>query len=80
MNSLQTFCYDYLQSRPDLLQFVRYNPVWYRYLTREPYRISELEKEAKRFYGKTMSQRLEKLSNQVQMAGMLIQFADVMKD
>lgn len=77
---MQSFCYHYLQSRPDLLYFVRFNPEWYRYLTREPNRIYELENEAKRFYGKTFSQRLEKWSNQLQMAGMLMEFADLMKD
>ncbi|GGB44997.1 hypothetical protein F3157_06785 [Virgibacillus dakarensis] len=77
---MQQFSYQYLQSHPHLLNFVRYNPIWYRYLTRDPNRIAELEREAKKFYGKTFPQRLEKISNQVQMAGMLIQFAESMKD
>lgn len=77
---MQTYCYHFLQTRPDLLHFVRSNPMWYRYLTRDPNRIYELEGEAKRFYGKTFPQRLEKFSNQMQMANMLIQFADSMKD
>jgi len=77
---MQSFCYQYLQENPDLLQFVRYNPIWYRYLTRDPNRLSELEREAKHYYGKTFSKRLEKFNNQVQMASMLMQFADAMKD
>lgn len=60
--------------------FVRYNPIWYRYLSREPERINEIEKEAKKFYGKTFSQQLDKVNNQVQMVRMLIQFAGEMKD
>ncbi|WP_047984578.1 YlbE-like family protein [Ornithinibacillus californiensis] len=70
----------FLESRPDLKNFIRYNPIWYRYLTRDPSRISEIEQEAKRFYGKTLSQKLEKVNQNVQMVGMLLQFAEMMKD
>ncbi|HLR66037.1 YlbE-like family protein [Virgibacillus alimentarius] len=72
--------YSYLQNHPELLVFVRYNPVWYRYLSRDPNKLEELEKEAKRFYGKTFTKRLEKMNNQVQMITMLMQFAGAMKD
>lgn len=72
--------YNYLSNNPRLAMFVRYNPIWYRYLSREPERINEIEKEAKKFYGKTFSQQLDKVNNQVQMVRMLIQFAGEMKD
>ncbi|RKQ37376.1 YlbE-like family protein [Oceanobacillus halophilus] len=72
--------YHYLLERPDLQNFVRYNPIWYRYLSRDPSRISEMEKEAKRFYGKTFPQKIEKIGNNVQMLNMLMQFAGAMKD
>lgn len=77
---MEPICYQYLRSNPELLRFVRFNPMWYRYLTRDPSRINEIEKEARKFYGKTIPQRLEKLSNHVQMASMLIQLAGNMKD
>lgn len=77
---MNIICYQYLQRHPDLANFVRYHPIWYRYLSRDPYRISELENEARLFYGKTFPQRLEKLTHQVQMVNMLIQFAGKMKD
>ncbi|QGS68600.1 hypothetical protein CV093_09060 [Oceanobacillus sp. 143] len=54
--------------------------MWYRYLSRDPNNILEMEKEAKKFYGKTLPQRLEKISSNMQMVGMLMQFADAMKD
>ena len=73
-------CYQYLQKNPDLANFVRYNPIWYRYLSRDPNRMFELAEEAKFFYGKTLPQRLEKLNNQVQLVNMLVQFAGNMKD
>jgi len=78
--NMNVMCYQYLQKNPDLAVFVRYNPIWYRYLTRDPHRIYELVEEAKVFHGKTLPQRLEKLNNQVQMVNMLVQFASNMKD
>jgi len=72
--------YHYLTNNPSLLKFVRYNPVWYRYLSRDPGKVKEIEKEARKFYGKTFPQRMERLNNQVQMMGMLMQFAEAMKD
>ncbi|MFD1038757.1 YlbE-like family protein [Virgibacillus byunsanensis] len=77
---MQQSIHDYLITRPDLQRFVRYNPVWYRYLTRDPAMIYKMEKEAKKFYGKTFPQKLGKISDQVQMVSMLVQFAGAMKD
>lgn len=72
--------YQHIAKRSDLLQFIRYNPVWYRYLSRDPNLIYEMEKEAKKFHGKTLPKRLEKLTDQAQMLNMLIQFTNAMKD
>lgn len=72
--------YHYLQMHPDLVDFVRSHPIWYRYLTRDPNCIYELTAEARSFYGKTIEKRLEKIHDQVQMVHMLIQIAGTMKD
>lgn len=77
---MHTLSYAHLKAHPELTKFVRYNPMWYRYLSRDASRLDELEKEAKVFYGKTFSQRLEKVNTQVQTIGMLMQFATAMKD
>lgn len=77
---MQESVYQYLHQNPKIANFVRYNPMWYRYLSRDPIRVNELEREAKKFYGKTFPQQVEKIGNQVQMANMLIQFAGAMKD
>lgn len=77
---MQPDVYYFLQSRSDLLHFVRMNPQWYRELTRDPSCIQDIEQEAKYFYGKTVPQRIEKLSSQMQMVSMLIQMAGTMKD
>lgn len=68
-------CYNYLKKDPSLIRFVRLNPVWYRYLSRDPSRIKEIEKEAKKFYGKTLPQKFEKVNSQFSMMKMLYQLA-----
>lgn len=72
--------YLYLKSQPKLINFVRNNPVWYRYLTRDPKRIIELEQASREFYGKTFTQRLDNFSSQMQMVHMLIKFSGIIKD
>lgn len=77
---MQAFTYQFLQQNPKLAHFVRFNPIWYRYLTREPERVQELERASKQFYGKTFSQQVDKIGNHVQMANMLINLGGAMKD
>jgi hypothetical protein len=77
---MDEYTYRYVTNNPSLVKFVRYNPMWYRYLSRDPGKIREIDKEARKFYGKTFSQRMDRLNNQVQMAGMLMQFTEAMKD
>jgi hypothetical protein len=73
--------YAYLQENPKMLDFIRQQPIWYRYLSRDgASRIPELEKEAKRFHGQTWSGRLNRMNEQVQMASMLINVANILKD
>ncbi|WP_053219786.1 YlbE-like family protein [Virgibacillus senegalensis] len=77
---MQPVIYQQLNNRPDLKHFIRMNPEWYRKLTRNPDELKEMEKAAKVFYGKTIPQRMERLSDQMQMVTMLIQLAGAMKD
>ncbi len=72
--------YHYLKRRPELLQFVRIHPEWYRLLARNPMLIDQLEKEANQFYGKTLSHQLERMNHHLQMATMFMQLAKHMKD
>ncbi|WP_413379989.1 YlbE-like family protein [Alkalihalobacillus sp. 1P02AB] len=62
-----------LAEKPELRQFMRQNPIWYRKLTRNPNQIPELEKEANYFYGKTLPQRVEKMQNNLGLAMMMIE-------
>lgn len=78
---MDNMTYLYLRNRPELLKFMRQHPIWYRYLMRDGVnRLPELEKEAKIFYGQTFSGRLDRVNNQVQMASMLINLANILKD
>jgi len=73
--------YFYLKQQPKLMDFIRQRPIWYRYLSRDgAARIPELEKEAKIFYGQTLSQRLNRINDQVEMAFTLINLANLLKD
>lgn len=73
--------YLYLREQPKLLEFIRQEPRWYRYLLRDgAKRLPELEKEAKVFYGQTFSGHLNRVNDQVQMASMLINVANILKD
>lgn len=65
--------YYYLQEKPELLQYIRLHPIWYRYLSRDISLVTELEKEAKVFYGKTFPQRLEQFANQLKWSKLLIE-------
>lgn len=67
----------YLSSRPDLRFFVRMNPDWYKRLSRNPYQWSELEREAKVFYGQTFAQKAERLSQQLKAANLMLGLAQV---
>lgn len=70
----------YLKARPDLLRTVRKQPIWYRYLSRNPSNIQELEKVVKQFYGKNFTGRVEKLNENVQMITMLVQLIELMNE
>lgn len=78
MRSISVF--HQLQSDPKLIQFVRQHPIWYRYLMRDPTKVELLKKEAQRHYGKTLSQRIEKVGHQMKMIDMLIQLTGAMRD
>ncbi|SDC34293.1 YlbE-like family protein [Shouchella lonarensis] len=57
----------------ELRTFMRHHPVWYRLLARQPARLGEMEQEAKRYYGKTLPQRVEKMQNNVNVMMMLME-------
>lgn len=63
--------YHDLKNDQELLVFIRNQPIWYRYLSRDPLQWEAFKQEAKKWHGKTLRQRTEKLSNQVKMLHLL---------
>ncbi|RXI98132.1 hypothetical protein DS745_17450 [Anaerobacillus alkaliphilus] len=61
----------YINQRPEIKQFIRHNPIWYRYLARDPQSITQLENEVKVFQGKTLPQKLDRFQSNLNMALML---------
>ncbi|CAH2713385.1 hypothetical protein BACCIP111895_00520 [Neobacillus rhizosphaerae] len=72
--------FEYLENQKDLKQFVREQPHWYRKLSRNPYDIQSLEIASLHHYKKTIPDKVEKFSSGVQMANMMYQMFQAMKN
>lgn len=68
-----------LDTNPDLKQFIRIHPIWYRDLARRPDRLGEMQKEADDFFGKSWSKKLERLGHGLSMINMMLELMN-MKD
>ncbi|PGS48594.1 YlbE-like family protein [Bacillus sp. AFS041924] len=71
---------EFLQSDEDYIKFIRQQPKWYRKLSRNPGLTDEFRLASLQFFGKTIPQRVDKLSNQVQMASFMIDMFQVLKE
>jgi hypothetical protein len=71
---------EYLGGQKELKQFVREQPLWYRKLSRNPYDIQSLEIASLHYYKKTIPHQVEKFSNSVQMASMMLNMFQSMKN
>ncbi|MDQ0272396.1 YlbE-like family protein [Cytobacillus purgationiresistens] len=69
---------DYLQQKKELQDFVREQPQWYRTLSRNPAEIQKLEVETLHYHKKTIHHHVEKFSNGVQMASMMMSMFQAM--
>ncbi|GAA5414991.1 hypothetical protein Pryu01_00015 [Paraliobacillus ryukyuensis] len=72
--------YQKIKAEPALLRFLRNQPNWYRTLARNPEAFEDLQKQAKQYQGRTIPQRVEKISEQMQLLGMFLHMASTMKD
>lgn len=72
--------YTYLQKNRELIEFLREQPIWYRKLSRDPSQIENLEIAALHYYQKTIPHQIEKFSNGVQMASMMVSMFKIMND
>lgn len=69
---------DYLNSHKQIHQYVREQPNWYRKLTRNPLDLEMLEISSLHYYQKTIPHQVEKFSQSVQMASMMMSMFQAM--
>jgi hypothetical protein len=62
-----------IQQRKDLQEFIRIQPHWYRKLSRDPRELEAMEIAALNFYERTIPHQVQKFTNGVQMASMMMQ-------
>lgn len=70
---------DYVSRNKELQTFMREQPFWYRRLTRNPHDLQALEIAAMHYYRKTIPHKVEKFTNNVQMASMMMSLFQAMK-
>ncbi|WP_313804175.1 YlbE-like family protein [Cytobacillus sp.] len=63
---------NYVSKNKQLQSFMREQPIWYRKLSRNPQDIQALEVAALNYYKNTIPHKVEKFSNGVQMASMMM--------
>ena len=63
---------EHIQERKDLVEFIRAQPHWYRKLARNPKEIYSMEIAALHYYEKTIPHQVQRFSNGVQMASMMM--------
>lgn len=69
---------DYIQSQVQLRQFLREQPSWFRRLSRNPTELQVFELSALHYYKKTIPHQVEKITNGVQMASMMMSMFQAM--
>ncbi|MBT2686330.1 YlbE-like family protein [Bacillus sp. ISL-37] len=61
-----------LRTNKELIEFVRAQPHWYRKLSRDPRDIYSAQIAALNHFEKTIPHKVQKFSNNVQMASMMM--------
>jgi len=64
--------YEYIIAKKDLHQFLKEQPIWYKILSRNPMELRNFERTCKQYYKKTIPDRVEKVSNSIQMAAIML--------
>ena len=72
--------YSYLQQNKELIGFLRDQPAWYRKLGRDPSQIQNMEIASLNYYQKTIPHQIQKFSQGVQMASMMVSMFKIMND
>lgn len=64
--------YEQIKTKREFVHYLRMEPAWYKTLSRNPTLIKEFEKAAFKYYKKTFPDRVDKVSNGVQFASMML--------
>jgi hypothetical protein len=62
----------YIYSNSDLKQFIREQPQWYRMLSRNPALLEQFEIASLHYFKKTIPDQVERFSQGIQMANMMM--------
>lgn len=69
---------EYIHSNNELKQFLREQPIWYRTLCRHPEELQRFEITSMHYFKRTIPHRMEKFTNGVQMASMMMNMVQAM--
>ncbi|AMV10335.1 YlbE-like family protein [Geobacillus sp. G4] len=72
--------WQYVQGTPMLRAFLREQPRWYRLLARRPHELSTFQLAALRHYELTIPDKVERISQSLQMASLMWQMFKAMRD
>ena len=64
--------YEFIEANEDVRQYLRIQPLWYKQLIRNPHHLQQLETEATYFFKKSITHRVSKFSENVQVASMML--------
>lgn len=70
--------YEWISDNEDQLKYLRLQPMWYRTLSRNPHQIEKLGTEAVNYFEKSIVHRVNKLTNGVQVANMMLSMIQTM--
>lgn len=73
---MDLYTINYIKKNPMIYTYLRENSYWYKYLNRSPIYLKQVEKEAKKKYKLTTTDRIEKISNSISLVSNIL---DVLK-
>ncbi|MBS4207744.1 YlbE-like family protein [Bacillus sp. FJAT-50079] len=68
----------YIYSKKELKQMIREQPYWYRKLSRDPELLNQFEIASLHYFQKTIPHKVEKFTNGLQMASMMMSMLQTM--